>query len=162
MLGLDVSEKALARAEATYGSRCVSFCSVAEFAQIEAFDLCYTNGVFHHVDPAARLSMLQRICRALVPGGFFALFENNPWNPGTRMVMNRIPFDRDAKLLFPRQVRRLLREAGFHSCAPTRFLFYFPRPLAVLRFTEAWLARVPLGAQYYVLARKAELSRPAA
>ena len=76
--------------------------------------------------------------------------------------MNRIPFDRGAKLVFPRQVRRLLHEAGFHSCALTRFLFYFPRPLAVLRFMEAWLARLPLGAQYYVLARKAELSGPAA
>ena len=52
--------------------------AAGEYLISKAFDLCYTNGVFHHVDPAARLSMVQRIYRALAPGEFFALFENNP------------------------------------------------------------------------------------
>lgn len=154
VVGIDTSAQALARAAAKYGSPRTSFRPIADFAEAESFDLGYTNGVFHHIEPALRLPALKKIHSALVPGGFFALFENNPWNPGTRLVMRRIPFDRDARLLFPRQARRLLREAGFRFCAPTRFLFYFPRALAFLRFTEPWLARAPLGAQYYVLATK--------
>jgi hypothetical protein len=41
--------------------------------------------------------------------GMLALFENNPWNPGARMVMARIPFDRDAVTLSPIEARRMLR-----------------------------------------------------
>jgi hypothetical protein len=44
--------------------------------------------------------------------------------------------------------------AGFSRCSPPRFLFYFPHILAWLRFMEPCLARVPFGAQYYVLALK--------
>ena len=44
---------------------------------------------------------LRCIRRLLRPNGIFALWENNPWNPGTRLVMRRIPFDRDASLLTP-------------------------------------------------------------
>ena len=103
------------------------------------------------------------IHRALKPGGRFALMENNPWNPGTRLVMDRIEFDRGAVPLSPPQARRLLIAGGFGRCAPARFLFYFPRPLAFLRFSEPWLARIPLGAQYYFLATRtqAATARPA-
>ena len=42
---------------------------------------------------------------ALLTGGVLALFENNPWNPGTRLVMKRIPFDRNAQTISPRAGR---------------------------------------------------------
>ena len=51
------------------------------------------------------------------------------------------------------QEARLLEAAGL-SCLATRSLFYFPRLLAVFRPLEPMLARLPLGAQYYVLAQK--------
>jgi hypothetical protein len=89
----------------------------------------------------------------LAPAGWLALFENNPWNPGARMVMRRIPFDRAAVPLSPPETRRLLETAGLRVHG-TRSLFYFPRPLAALRPLERYLARVPLGAQYWVLASR--------
>ena len=46
------------------------------------------------------------------PAGYFALFENNPWNPGARLVMRRIPFDRDAIMLSPRHAARMLILSG--------------------------------------------------
>ena len=57
-----------------------------------------------------------RARRALRRGGRFALIENNPWNPGTRLVMRRIPFDRDAIPISPPGARALLRAAGFARC----------------------------------------------
>ena len=61
------------------------------------FDLAYCNGVFHHIaagrSPGGAATVVGSRLR---PGGWFALWENNPWNPGTRWVMRRIPFDRDA------------------------------------------------------------------
>ncbi len=153
VLGVDTAERALQHATRTHGSRRIRFEPLAGFAAREAFDLCYVNGVFHHVHPAERAEALARIHRSLAPDGVLAFFENNPWNPGTRLLMRQIPFDRDAIPLSVRESRRLLRAAGFR-CRPSRFLFYFPRPLALLRPLEPWLARLPLGAQYLLLAAR--------
>lgn len=153
VIGVDTSVKALNHAESKYGCSQVSFSSLDAFCETSTIDMCYVNGVFHHVTQEQRLQVVKMIHKALLQGGYFALFENNPWNPGTRLVMRRIPFDRDACPLTPLATRRLLRDGGF-SCLTTRFLFYFPRPLAFLRFAEPWLVRLPLGAQYYVLAVK--------
>jgi SAM-dependent methyltransferase len=152
LLGLDVSVESVALAEQKYGS-------VARFAVLTDqppepdVQLVYCNGVFHHIPPAERLHWAETIRGMLQPGGYLALWENNPWNPATRMVMKRIPFDRDAIPLSPPEARGLLRRAGFHIVG-SRFRFYFPRFLAWLRGLERWAVRVPLGAQYCVLARK--------
>ena len=102
------------------------------------------------------MAALQHIYRALKPGGFFAFFENNPWNPGTRWIMSRIPFDRDAVLLAHREARTLLRNAGFTLVGKSRFLFFYPHGLSVFRFSEQYLSSIPFGAQYLVLAQKPE------
>ena len=90
---------------------------------------------------------------SLRPGGLFALWENNPWNPGTRWVMSRIPFDRDAITIPPPEGRRMLTAAGF-AIEETAYLFIFPRALKWFRPLERRLTRLPLGAQYLTLARK--------
>jgi SAM-dependent methyltransferase len=154
IVGFDTSDPALDHARRTYGSARISFCGLAGFTQMAPVDLCYTNGVFHHILPEKRAGVMVQIHRLLRPTGHFALFENNPFNPGTRMVMHRIPFDREARPLRPREAQRLLQGGGFSFLCPPRFLFYFPRSLAFFRPMESLLARIPLGAQYYVLARK--------
>ncbi len=154
IVGIDTSASAVAAASERYGSGRLRFVTVAEFDPDGSFDLCYVNGVFHHIEPSDRATATSLIYRALAPGGYLALFENNPWNPGTRLVMKRIPFDRDARPLTPLEAARLVRAAGFAQKPESRFLFFFPRPLAWLRFLEPWVAHVPLGAQYCVLAAK--------
>ena len=120
---------------------------------VEPFDVCHCNGVFHHIPPDERLENLRLIHRSLRPKGWLAFFENNPWNPGTRMVMKRIPFDRDAITLPPPESIQRLRSAGF-EVVKTDYLFFFPKSLAALRVLEPKLSRVPLGGQYLVLAQK--------
>ena len=152
IVGADLSEAAIAHAREQYGSDRVHFTNLCNLTGSGPFDLCYVNGVFHHVLPDERQRTLQLIREYLVPGSHLAVFENNPWNLGARLVMSRIPFDRDAIPLSSLELRRRLRAAGFEVCQ-SRFLFYFPKPLATLRVIEPWLVRVPLGAQYCVLAR---------
>jgi SAM-dependent methyltransferase len=153
VLGVDTADAAIAWAREHHAGPRVSFGTVDDLASGGGFDLCYVNGVLHHVPPDRRPAMLGMVRDALRPAGLFALFDNNPWNPGARMVMHRIPFDRDAIPVSPRQARALLTASGFR-CLETRSLFWFPRPLAILRGLERPLARVPLGAQYWVLAAK--------
>ena len=50
--------------------------------------------------------------------------------------MRRIPFDRDAVPMSPREARRHVAGAGF-AAIELRSLFYFPRALAALRFLGA-------------------------
>jgi SAM-dependent methyltransferase len=152
IVGVDISPRSLAFASARYGSERVSF-RFAAAAQEPKFDLCYCNGVFHHIAPPERAAALSSIEQALAPGGYFALFENNPWNVGALMVMKRISFDRGTVPISPAGARRLVESCGLRVLS-TRYLFYFPRPLSFLRAAEPSLARLPLGAQYYVLARK--------
>ena len=150
VVGADTSADAVAWAAARHEGA-VSFMLVSELATAAPFDLCYLNGVLHHVPPAEQPAVIDGIRARLNPGGRIAIFDNNPLNPGARLVMKRIPFDRDAVMISAARTRRLLVAAGFRSLLPTRFLFFFPRSLAFLRFLEPALSRVPLGAQYCVV-----------
>jgi len=154
VMGVDPVQAAIEDAKRRYASGRVSFQTADRIQAGCKFDLCYVNGVFHHIPPDSRVAVVRHIRDCLVDGGVLALMENNPWNFGAMVVMKRIEFDRDSQVLSPLETRRLLREGGFDQCESPRFLFYFPRPLAFLRAVEPWLVRVPLGAQYYFLATK--------
>jgi len=151
--GVDVSEGLLQQARSRYPDHRFSFLQLEGWSPTAPFDLAYTNGVFHHIPPGERASALERVANALRPGGLFAFWENNPWNPGTRMVMRRIVFDRDAITISPPAARRLLEGAGFRVLHLDT-LFYFPRALSWLRGLEPALSPLPLGGQYLVLARR--------
>lgn len=152
VLGTDVSSRLIEAARRDFGSDCVEFATLAEKPHFRA-DLAYCNGVFHHIPLAERDDAVASVRGALRPGGLFAFWENSPWNPGTRLVMRRIPFDRDAITLSAIEARRLLTAGGFEVLR-TDFRFVFPRFLAPLRRLEPALAKAPLGAQYMVLARR--------
>ncbi len=152
VVGADISQRLLDVARNRHDSDRARFVHIDEPDE-DAFDLAHCNGVFHHIAPEQRSRAIHYVWRALRPGGLFAFFENNPWNPGTQLVMHRIPFDRDAKKLSAPSARRLLLASGF-DLVRTDFLFVFPAMLHALRKLEPGLARVPVGAQYLVLGRK--------
>jgi len=154
VVGADTSIEAVSWAAARQSGP-VSFMLVSDLATAAPFDLCYLNGVLHHVPRSEQLAVVSGIRDSLSRSGHIAVFDNNPLNPGARLVMKRIPFDRDARMLSAARARRLLLSAGFPALLPTRFLFFFPRQLAGLRFAEHWLSRVPLGAQYCIIGTRA-------
>jgi SAM-dependent methyltransferase len=153
VIGVDISDKSLDRARATYRQPHVEFHNLSTLSQLGSFDLAFCNGVFHHIPISERSEAVNQIYHALNPNGLFAFWENNPWNPGTHWVMSRIPFDRDAIMLWPNAARRLLSGAGFEVVL-THFAFIFPKALRFLRFAEWPLRHLPFGAQYMLLARK--------
>jgi SAM-dependent methyltransferase len=150
--GVDVSADSLRIARESYGAANILFNLIEEPAP-ERFDVAFCNGVFHHIDPVERQQSLAYVFDSLKPGGIFALFENNPWNPATRYVMSRCAFDKDAITLPPTETRRRMQDAGFEILS-TRFLFIFPALLKVLRPLEAPLSPLPFGTQYCVVGQK--------
>jgi SAM-dependent methyltransferase len=153
VVGVDVSAESLDIARRTYDAYAVRFLPIADYEPDGRLDLAFCNGVFHHIPVDQRAAALDFVYRSLQPGGLFALWENNPWNPGTRYVMSRIPFDRDAVTLTPPETRRLVIANGFEVLR-TDFLFFFPALLRWCRPVEPLIAKVPFGAQYQVLCRK--------
>jgi len=153
IIGFDRSEASIRSARERYDNERVEFASGVFPERHRPVDLVYSNGTFHHIDPPHRQAVVATIASWLVPGGLFMLWENNPWNPGARMVMNRIAFDRDARMLSSYGAARLLRRSGFSILSVSSY-FYFPAWLRALRPAEAWLERLPLGAQYCVTAQK--------
>jgi trans-aconitate methyltransferase len=153
VIGTDVSAKSLDVAIATHASPRAQFHLMKDYEPQGNIDLVFCNGVFHHILLDERRDAMHYVYSCLKSGGLFAMWENNPWNPGTRWVMSRIPFDRDAITLSPLESRRRVREARF-KLLRTDFRFYFPRLLKWFRPLEALGVKVPLGSQYLVLARK--------
>lgn len=148
--GVDTSESLIAAARDGNASGRCRFELTGNLPGDCRFDFVYCNGVFHHIDPGERPGVLEWLSRHLSPGGYFVLWENNWWNPGTRMVMKRVPFDRDAVPLTPRYAVRMLRKAGF-DVLDYRFAFVFPKCLSALRPLEHVLQKLPLGAQYQLI-----------
>ena len=153
--GTDIAAKAIKYAEyknSADGS--IRYLEIKDFQLKNKFDLCFVNGVFHHIPLEQRANAIEKIYDSLKPGGLLALFENNPINPGTKMVMSRIPFDKGTIPLSPNETRRMITAAGFKIKIKPRFLFYFPKALGFLRSLEKSLVHIPLGAQYYFIAEK--------
>jgi trans-aconitate methyltransferase len=153
IFGLDVSPASLAVARERFDDSALNFQTIESHTPAQNTDLIFCNGVFHHIPSVQREASLSYIRATLKPGGVFVFWENNPWNPGVHYVMRSIPFDHDAEKILPHTAVRLLRGAGFRTVR-LRFFFVFPKALARLRVLEPALARLPLGAQYQIVATK--------
>ena len=152
-VGVDPSEDSLKVARDEHADYNATFSTADDFREKGTIDLAFCNGVFHHIPLADRKAALDFVFESLRPGGLFAFWENNAWNPATRYVMSKVPFDRDAILLFPHGARRMLKAGGF-EIEGTDYLFVFPGALAFMRPLEKLMCKLPTGGQYLVLARK--------
>jgi SAM-dependent methyltransferase len=153
---LDVSRKSLEFGAAQHGS-------AADFRHFDGrripyadgtFDVALASCVFHHIPHDEHITLLAEIHRVLAPAGRLFIFEHNPLNPLTRHAVNTCAFDENADLVLAPTMRRRARAAGF-AAADVRYRIFFPHALRGLRPLEAKLTWLPLGAQYYVAARKA-------
>jgi SAM-dependent methyltransferase len=117
------------------------------------FDAVTTVCVMHHVPPDQRPRFVAEAWAALRPGGWFMVFEHNPWNPLTRVAVARCPFDFDAVLINPVRMTRILRESGFID-VEREFLFFTPFANAFTGWLENKLRALPAGAQYVAIGRR--------
>lgn len=113
------------------------------------FDVVFVANVFHHLLGDERLSVMKLCRRLLKPGGRIYVFEHNPYNPVTRRVFERCPFDEGAEMLSRGAMLELARRAEL-TVVSKRYTLFFPKQLAVLRHLESMLGWLPIGAQYSV------------
>jgi SAM-dependent methyltransferase len=149
VVGTDVSGASLSVAAADHpGAR---FEIESENLDVGRFDLIFVASVFHHIPPAERRGVMATLASRLAPGGSIDIFEHNPFNPVTRRIVSTCPFDADAVLLKPAELRDLFLQAGLVLQNQAYCLFVPPR-LSWFLPLERYLRWLPLGGQYWVRA----------
>jgi ubiquinone/menaquinone biosynthesis C-methylase UbiE len=117
------------------------------------FDIIMIANVLHHVtDVKNQIKILTECHRVLKKDGRLFVFEHNPFNPITCKIVNSCPFDKDAVLVNPIQMKKILQGIGFKTTC--RFLLFLPEILQRLEFLEKQIGWVPMGGQYYCISTK--------
>jgi SAM-dependent methyltransferase len=161
LFSLDLSLEMLRIAQNTKGDRALNYlCADAGSIPLRTntADLVFASCLLHHLpleNTAQTFAELHRICK---PGGWVVLFEHNPFNPLTQVVVRTTPLDRDAHLLTPNSVSNAMRAHKFAEIQ-RRFILFAPARLdrMLYRRIRHQLYPIPLGAQYLVMGRKPQL-----
>lgn len=151
IIGTDISEESLKLARQENPG--VRFEVESDAIDLGRFDLIFVAGVFHHVPVKERDLVMSVIAHRLNDAGSLYVFEHNPYNPVTRRIVNSCPYDADAVLLRPSELRRLASTAGLASTQRSYCLFVPPKLPALLAL-ERWLQWFPLGGQYWIKAQR--------
>lgn len=118
-----------------------------------SFDFLTAVCVFHHVEPGTRLALVNEMKRVLAPGGILGIFEHNPFNPTTRLIVSRTPVDQNAILLRAGETEGLMRKAALQEVETEYFLYLPEQFYNRIPWMEAALRSVPLGGQYATFGR---------
>lgn len=117
------------------------------------FDLIFIAGVFHHIPPSERAGVSEKLYQRLLPGGDIFIYEHNPYNPITQRIVSTCPYDDDAVLLRPSELKKLLAKAGFEG-GEIDYCLFIPPSLPKLIWLEKYISWLPLGGQYLFRAKK--------
>lgn len=120
---------------------------------VEPYEVIFVAGVFHHIPVSARAEVMNVLYQRLAPGGTIVIFEHNPFNPVTRKIVNDCPYDKDAVLLKPSELKNRLIDAGM-SVSHSAYCLFVPPSLPMLLPLETKLGWLPLGGQYWVKATR--------
>ncbi|MBV9518817.1 MAG: methyltransferase domain-containing protein [Hyphomicrobiales bacterium] len=156
LIGADVSRKSLDIAEHRYPglAKLIALSESGPMPLPEAsVDAAFSACVFHHIPQTEHHRVLGDLHRVTKPGGSLFIFEHNPLNPLTRRVVEACVFDENAVLIQARVLKKRILAAGFRD-AKICYRIFFPHALKWLRPLESALTWCPLGAQYFVTARK--------
>lgn len=149
--GIDPSAEHIALAKDMYeGIQFTTFTGSLTFPN-DAFDLIYATEVFHHIPREEHAAYCAELMRVLKPGGTFIIFELNPLNLATVYRFKTNPYEKDARLIAPWKLRRLLKQYGMVT---TRFYDFFPNFLSNMRILECYLTWLPCGALYAISVMK--------
>jgi SAM-dependent methyltransferase len=119
----------------------------------ECFDLVFSACVFHHIQHEQHRLWLTELRRVTAPNGMLMLFEHNPRNFLTVAAVRECPFDVNARLVDAKTLLRRVVRSGWRDTS-VAYRVFFPHLLAFARPMERFLRRLPLGAQYFVSAKK--------
>lgn len=154
LVGVDVSIASVEKAaQSNPGSQFLTYDGQRLPFEDACFEVAFAICVVHHVPVEQWNNFFCEMYRVLKPGGFAMIFEHNPYNPLTRRIVDRCPFDKDATLLGKRKTRSLLRQAGFHNLR-ARSILNMPSFGRLTRRMDLVVGLLPTGAQYLAIGQR--------
>jgi SAM-dependent methyltransferase len=154
LFGFDTSVESIHAAQSLMGDDRV--CLVSDLNDLPwdvRFDLVVSCHVFHHIPLAERATAAKILRNRMKPSSRLVIWEHNPFNPFTRMLVKMCPFDADARLLRLNATKTLFENNSFR-CLEHAYVNVFPPRwlrLNAVSATEVRLSRFPIGAQYWVM-----------
>ena len=154
LFGFDTSVESINQAKSLMGDDRV--CLVSDLNDLPGsmrFDLVISCHVFHHIPLAERATAAKILRNRMKPSSRLVIWEHNPFNPFTRMLVKMCPFDADARLLTMNTTKTLFGKNSFR-CRELAYVNVFPprwlrlKPVSAI---EVKLSRLPIGAQYWVM-----------
>ena len=134
--GADVSQAMLKEAEKRWDTApkpvfsCISE-TKTDFSD-DSFSCIVATCVFHHIKPDKRNNVMREIKRILAPGGLLVVFEHNPFNPMTRLIVKRAIIDKDATLLYPSDIRDRFANAALTDCLLEYLMLFLPKLVCLI------------------------------
>ncbi|MBF0494424.1 MAG: class I SAM-dependent methyltransferase [Candidatus Omnitrophica bacterium] len=157
--GCDISEGMLEEAKKKWTSGSAPVFFKTNYGEApsprEKYDVIVIVSVLHHVPPEKRQKLLSDVSLSLKKGGLLAVFEHNPYNPLTSIVVKRAAIDKNAVMLTGSECAELMSSAGLKH-ERTNYILFFPlwKWAEGFRKIEPLLWWLPVGGQYCVYAKK--------
>lgn len=118
-------------------------------------DCVFISTVLHHITYSEHEKWLTGLYKTLDKGGYIIIFEHNMKNPFTKKIVKRTPMDKNATMLDYEYCKGIIKDIfGNKSTIKHGYTYFFPWRNKIFTAIEHNLFWLPLGAQYYVLARK--------
>lgn len=117
------------------------------------FTMVLVVNVLHHLKPRDRKPFFSEISKMLAPGGYVIVFEHNPKNPFTRIVVRSCRIDRGILFLNTKEVTSLAKTSKIDK-VDIEYLTFFPPILSFMESLERRMQRLPLGGEFMFLGRK--------
>ena len=117
------------------------------------FDVIFIAVAFHHMSNQEQKETLLNCRNFLNENGCIYIFEHNPFNPLTRKIFNNCPLDKNAKMIYLKNIVSLAQMTGM-KVVSKKYTLFFPKQLSFLKFVEKFISWIPIGAQYYIILKK--------
>lgn len=115
-------------------------------------DCIFISCVLHHIDRREHEAWIKALHSIMKKGAYIVIFEMNMYNPVAKRFVDICPFDANAEMLNPAYCKKLVSD--IFGRAKLAYTFFFPWRNVFFTKIEHTLSWLPLGAQYYVAARK--------
>lgn len=157
LFGCDISNKSILLAQEN-----IKYCKFDTITTVEKLsiyenkiDCVFISTVLHHIPFDEHEKWISGLYGILKNGGHLIIFEHNMKNPLTKRMVEKTPMDKDANMLDAKYSKRILEKTfGEKSFVKLGYTYFFPWRNKFFTWIEHRLAWMPLGAQYYVIAKK--------
>jgi ubiquinone/menaquinone biosynthesis C-methylase UbiE len=157
IFGIDLSYNMLQVANAIGNIDTKCYCQ-ADAEQLplpdDSADIVFSSCVLHHIPFEKIENVIKDLTRVCKPGGMIIIFEHNPYNLLTQLVVKTTRLDRNARLITNKKLVEIADRLGLKK-SKVEFILY--GSLGIDRFISSrlrFLTRLPFGGQYCIIFQK--------